>query len=116
MKPVIPDPDYSNWILQLKQKFRKSQIKAAVQVNTELLQFYWELGADIVEKQEKTNWGSKFLNQLSADLIEAFPEVKGFSLRNIIYIRQGIYFIINPIKLCNKLLHNCLSGASNNYL
>lgn len=92
MKSNISDPNYSNWILQLKQKFQQTQIKAAVKVNQELLKFYWELGADIVEKQEKTNWGSKFLNQLSADLQREFPEVKGFSLTNIKYIRQWYLF------------------------
>lgn len=92
MKSNISDPGYSNWIQQLKRKFQQTQIKAAVQVNQELLKFYWELGADIVEKQEQTNWGSKFLPQLSSDLQSEFPEVKGFSLRNIIYIRQWYLF------------------------
>lgn len=92
MNPKISDPNYRNWILQLKQKFQQTQIKAAVQVNHELLKFYWELGADIVEKQEKTEWGSKFLNQLSDDLQREFPEVNGFSLRNIKYIRQWYLF------------------------
>ena len=76
----------------MKQKFRQTQIKAAVQVNQELLKFYWDLGADIVEKQETTNWGSKFLNRVSSDLTEAFPEVKGFSISNIKYIRQWYLF------------------------
>jgi predicted nuclease of restriction endonuclease-like (RecB) superfamily len=92
MKTNNSDPDYYNWILQLKQKFRQTQIKAAVQVNQELLKFYWDLGADIVEKQETTNWGSKFLNRVSSDLTEAFPEVKGFSISNIKYIRQWYLF------------------------
>lgn len=84
--------DYYDWIKQLKQKFQQAQIKAAVQVNSELLKFYWELGADIVEKQEKVGWGSKFLNQLSSDLQKEFPEVRGFSLTNIKYIRQWYLF------------------------
>ena len=92
MKSKISDPQYNNWILQLKQKFQQTQIKAAVQVNQELLKFYWELGAEIVAKQEKTEWGNKFLNQLSDDLQREFPEVKGFSLRNIKYIRQWYVF------------------------
>lgn len=92
MKSKISDPQYNNWILQLKQKFQQTQIKAAVQVNQELLKFYWKLGAEIVAKQEKTEWGNKFLNQLSDDLQREFPEVKGFSLRNIKYIRQWYVF------------------------
>jgi predicted nuclease of restriction endonuclease-like (RecB) superfamily len=99
MKTNIFHPDYTNWILQLKQKFRQTQIKAAVKVNDELLRFYWELGADIVEKQEKTGWGSKFLNQLSSDLQSEFPEVKGFSLTNIKYIRQWHLFYKQHIKI-----------------
>jgi predicted nuclease of restriction endonuclease-like (RecB) superfamily len=92
MKPNITAPNYKDWILQLKQKFQQTQIKAAVQVNSELLKFYWELGAEIVEKQEKTEWGSKFQEQLSSDLQSEFPDVKGFSLRNIIYVRQWYLF------------------------
>lgn len=92
MRPNILGSNYSNWIVQLKQKFQQAQIKATIQVNSELLKFYWELGAEIVEKQEKTNWGSKFLEQLSFDLRSEFPEVKGFSLRNIKYIRQWYLF------------------------
>ena len=92
MRPNILGSNYSNWILQLKQKFQQAQIKATVQVNSELLKFYWELGTEIVEKQEKTNWGSKFLEQLSFDLQNEFPEVKGFSLTNIKYIRQWYLF------------------------
>jgi predicted nuclease of restriction endonuclease-like (RecB) superfamily len=104
MKPNITDPNYKDWILQLKQRFQQAQIKAAVQVNSELLKFYWELGAEIVEKQEKTEWGSKFLNQLSDDLQSEFPEVKGFSLTNIKYIRQWYLFYNQDIIIGQQLV------------
>lgn len=104
MKPKISDPIYSAWILQLKQKFQQAQIKAAMQVNQELLRFYWELGADIVEKQGKINWGSKFLEQLSFDLQSEFPEVKGFSYRNIKYIRQWYLFYIQHDPIGQQLV------------
>jgi predicted nuclease of restriction endonuclease-like (RecB) superfamily len=68
------------------------QLKAAVSVNRELLQFYWELGAEIVEKQKSAQWGSGFLKQLSQDLQAEFPELKGFSHRNIKYIKQWYHF------------------------
>ena len=71
--------EYNNWIVELKQKFQQAQIKAAVKVNSTLLEFYWELGADIVEKQKNTQWGSGFLKQLSKDLMNECPEIKGFS-------------------------------------
>lgn len=104
MRPNILGPYYSNWILQLKQKFQQAQIKAAVQVNSELLKFYWELGAEIVEKQEKANWGSKFLEQLSFDLQSEFPEVKGFSLTNIKYIRQWYLFYNQDVIIGQQLV------------
>ena len=84
--------DYREWLGQLKTRFRQVQLKAAVAVNSALLQFYWELGADIVAKQQAFTWGSGFLNQLSADLVRDFPDVKGFSPRNLKYIRQWRLF------------------------
>jgi len=92
MNNIRKNNDYLDWLKTLKNKVRQSQLKAAVAVNTALLEFYWELGADIVEKQKKTKWGSGFLNQLSQDLIAEFPNMKGFSLRNIKYIRQWHLF------------------------
>ena len=81
-------PDYRLWVGELKSRFRQVQLKAAVTVNTALLQFYWELGSDILAQQAESRWGDGFLKQLSADLMLEFPDVKGFSLRNIKYIRQ----------------------------
>ncbi|MDD1621895.1 MAG: PDDEXK nuclease domain-containing protein [Methylococcaceae bacterium] len=80
--------DYPHWLSQLKARFRQVQLKAAVAVNTELLQFYWELGADIVSKQATQAWGSGFLEKLSQDLMQEFPDMKGFSKRNLELIRQ----------------------------
>ena len=84
--------DYRAWLGELKSRFRQVQLKAAVAVNTALLQFYWELGADIVSRQAQADWGSGFLKQLSADLMHEFPEIKGFSIRNLKYIRQWYSF------------------------
>lgn len=87
--PLTPkDPEYKLWLTNLKTKFRQTQIRAAVKVSHELLGFYWELGAEIVERQRKTSWGSGFIKQLSHDLMLEFNEVKGFSRRNIETIRK----------------------------
>ena len=88
MASRLSDSDYTAWLGQLKSRFRHVQLKAAVAVNTELLRFYWELGADILSRQASQPWGSGFLARLSQDLMQDFPEVKGFSLRNLKYIRQ----------------------------
>ena len=84
--------EYKKWITDLKTKVKQAQIKAAVTVNQQLLMFYWELGADIVEKQKNTAWGEGFLKQLSRDLMAEFSDMKGFSERNLKYIRQWFLF------------------------
>ena len=87
--------NYRQWLGELKTRFRQVQLKAAVAVNTALLQFYWDLGADIVVRQAQADWGSGFLNQLSADLMHEFPEMKGFSASNLKYIRQWHLFWVS---------------------
>ncbi|HAP36377.1 MAG TPA: DUF1016 domain-containing protein [Bacteroidetes bacterium] len=89
---IISERQYKTWLTELKNKVRNTQIKAAVTVNVELLYLYWELGADIVLKQSETKWGDRFLSQLSKDLTSEFPEMKGFSERNLKYIRQWFSF------------------------
>jgi predicted nuclease of restriction endonuclease-like (RecB) superfamily len=84
------DKAYKDWLVELKQKVRTAQLKAAVAVNTELIMLYWELGKMITEKQ--TAWGSKFLPQLSKDLNSEFPNMKGFSERNLALCRQFYQF------------------------
>ncbi len=88
----IQTTEYKEFIQKIKKKAQQAQIKASVRVNSTLLEFYWELGADIVEKQKTANWGSGFLKQISKDLMNEFPDMKGFSLRNIKYIRQWYLF------------------------
>ena len=82
MKSLNINIEYKEWLLQLKQKIRQSQIKAAVRVNTTLLELYWDLGADIVNKQIESVWGSGIIKQLSVDLRAEFPDMQGFSTTN----------------------------------
>ncbi|MBM9520604.1 DUF1016 family protein [Desulforhopalus vacuolatus] len=89
---LTQDSDYLEWLKELKKKVRQSQLKAAVAVNTTLLEFYWDLGADIVEKQKNSSWGSGFLKWLSHDLMSEFPDMKGFSKRNLEQIRRWYLF------------------------
>ena len=89
---LTKDKNYYEWLKELKKKVRQAQLKAAVSVNIALLEFYWELGADIVEKQKVASWGSGFLKQLSEDLMAEFPDMKGFSEANLHYIRRWFLF------------------------
>lgn len=82
--------EYKVWLSSLKDKVRSAQLKAAISVNTALIEFYWELGKMIADK--KTAWGSKFLENLSADLKEEFPDMKGFSVSNLKYCERFYTF------------------------
>ena len=79
--------DYASWIKNLSLRFRQSQIKAAVKVNSEMLKFYFSLGADIVTKQAESKWGDGFFKNLSQDLQDALPGVKGFSETSLKYAK-----------------------------
>jgi len=80
--------DYKNW----KQSFKQAQLTAVVKVNSTLLEFYWQLGSEIAKKQLSRTWDDGFLTQLSKDLSSEFTDIKGFSLRNLKYIRQWHHF------------------------
>ena len=90
--PNIQTTEYKEFIQKIKEKARQAQIKASVRVNRTLLEFYWELGADIVEKQKTARWVSGFLKQISYDLMIEFPDMKGFSKRNLELIRKWYLF------------------------
>ncbi len=79
--------EYSSWISELKIRYQTSQIKAAVKVNKELIRFYWSLGSDIVSKKIESKWGTSFYETLSSDLTKAIPNVKGFSVTNLKYMK-----------------------------
>jgi predicted nuclease of restriction endonuclease-like (RecB) superfamily len=89
------DRQYKKWFVELKDKIRATQIKAALAVNRELLSLYWALGKEIYEKQQNANWGDTLIEQLAKDLSAAFPGVKGFSTRNLFYIRKWYIFYTN---------------------
>lgn len=83
---------YISWILDLKQKIQQSQIKAAIQVNSALIEMYWDLGKEIAERNFENTYGSGFFSQLSKDLQIEFPEIKGFSESNLKYCKRFYLF------------------------
>ncbi len=83
---TLPD-NYASWLSELKQRIAHSQYHAVLAVNTELVALYWKIGNDILERQKQQGWGSKVIEQLAKDLKQAFPEMKGFSRANLLYMR-----------------------------
>ncbi|MDR2970989.1 MAG: PDDEXK nuclease domain-containing protein [Bacteroidales bacterium] len=100
---LIKDSEYKQWLCELKQRIRQSQIKAAIKVNTELLHLYWDLGHDIVIRQMDVAWGSGFFEQLSKELRAEFPEMKGFSERNLYNIKRFYLFYNQADKILQQV-------------
>lgn len=82
------DKSYIETLNNLKQKIKIAQLKAGLAVNAEMLILYWEIGRTILERQYQEGWGSKIIDNLSHDLSISFPEMKGFSPRNLKYMRK----------------------------
>ncbi|WP_311325561.1 PDDEXK nuclease domain-containing protein [Capnocytophaga sputigena] len=104
MNDIINTTDYKDWLQSLKGRIQQSQIKAAIQVNSELLSLYWQMEKDIVEKQAQAKWGDGFLQTLSADLSKMFPTIKGFSYRNLKSMRQWYLFYNQQNRIGKQLV------------
>jgi predicted nuclease of restriction endonuclease-like (RecB) superfamily len=85
---IIKSNDYARFLSDLKEKVRTSQQKAITQVNKELILLYHHIGRQILQMQEAKGWGSKIIDQLSKDLSSSFAGIRGFSVRNLKYMRQ----------------------------
>ena len=90
--PVAMSRQYREWVKSPKTKIRRAQAKAAVRVNVELLRLYWEMGRDIAEKRMEAEYGSGFFDNLSRDLKLEFPNMEGFSVSNLKYIKRFYLF------------------------
>lgn len=80
--------DYQSFVKEIKQQIRTIQQRTVLSANKELISLYWEIGNSILIRQAEQGWGSKIVSQLSQDLRIAFPDLKGFSFRNLTYMRK----------------------------
>lgn len=115
MSELLNNSDYKNWLIDLKSTIQQRQIKAATAVNSQLIQLYWDLGKQITEKQESAKWGSGFIDQLSKDLRAEFPEMKGFSKRNLEFIRQWFLFYQDEFLIAKQLVSQLESESFEQY-
>lgn len=100
---TVISTSYKSWLKDLKQRIYSSQIKAALKVNEELLKLYWDLGNEILEKEKVKGYGTKLIEQLSADLLSEFPQIKGFSRTNLFYVRQWVSFYAQKSPIVHQL-------------
>jgi predicted nuclease of restriction endonuclease-like (RecB) superfamily len=82
----VPD-DYARWLSNLKSHIQGARARAVLAVNQELVRLYHRIGTEILERQERQGWGARVIERLSSDLREAFPDMKGFSSRNLKYMK-----------------------------
>lgn len=80
--------DYKHFLTDIKTRLQTAQIRAALATNSELIQFYWGLGTELIEKQKSHQWGTHFLEQFSHDMKQEFPEMQGFSVTNLKRMRM----------------------------
>lgn len=85
-----PLDGYDDFLRELKERVRGAQIKAALSVNRELVLLYWHIGREILARQQQQGWGTKVIERLAKDLKAAFPDMKGFSARNLKYMRAFV--------------------------
>lgn len=83
---ALPE-NYDTLLESLKTRIRQAQVKAALAVNRELVVLYWQIGKDILARQEQQGWGARVIDRLSADLRKSFPGMKGLSRTNLLYMR-----------------------------
>lgn len=85
---LTPAPTgYADWLADLKTRIHTAQQRAALAVNRELVLLYWQIGRDILVRQAEQGWGAKVIERLAHDLRTAFPDMKGFSRANLMYMR-----------------------------
>jgi predicted nuclease of restriction endonuclease-like (RecB) superfamily len=85
---MTTDEGYVQWMADIKQRFRQSQVKASVHVNTAMLEFYWSVGRDLVALRAEDRWGAGVVKQFALDMRQAFPGETGFSYSNVKYMKQ----------------------------
>lgn len=82
-----PPSGYHDWLVELKSRIHNAQQRATLAVNREMVALYWQIGSEILIRQAEQGWGAKVIERLAHDLRTAFPDMKGFSPRNLKYMR-----------------------------
>ena len=112
MPEIVPLPaDYAAWLAELKTRIHAAQQRASLAVNRELVLLYWQIGRDILARQDREGWGSKVIERLAQDLRNAFPDMKGFSARSLKYMCTFTQAWPDA-EFMHGCLHNCLATTS----
>ena len=94
---MLADREYVEWLSDVKARFRQSQIKASIRVNTDMLEFYWSIGRDLVALRAEERWGAGVVKQFALDMRQAFPDATGFSHTNVKYMKRWYLFYFKQV-------------------
>jgi hypothetical protein len=98
----VDNIEYKAWLEDIKSNIKNALVRASLKANSELIMLYWNLGKSIINKQSKSLWGDGLIKQLSKDLSSEFPEIKGFSERNLSYIKQWFKYYNDKISILQQ--------------
>lgn len=110
-----PVRKYNQWLVELKNSIHQSRLQTALKVNADMLVLYWYIGKQIIQKTEAEGWGTKVIEQLADDLQKEFPDMKGFSVRNLLYMKQfaatypDLLITQQPVALSRKNSKNLIT-------
>ena len=101
---MTADKEYVEWLADVKTRFRQSQIKASIRVNTDMLEFYWSIGRDLVALRAEERWGTGVVKQVALDMRQAFPDATGFSHTNVKYMKQWYSFYLKQVSKSQRVV------------
>ena len=101
---MLADKEYVEWVADVKHRYRQSQVKASVRVNTTMLEFYWSVGRDLVRMRAEEKWGAGVVKQFALDMRQAFPNETGFSFTNVKYMKQWYSFYSERVEKGQRLI------------
>ena len=101
---MLADKEYVEWVADVKHRYRQSQVRASVRVNTTMLEFYWSVGRDLVRMRAEERWGTGVVKQFALDMRQAFPNETGFSYTNVKYMKQWYSFYSERVEKGQRLI------------
>lgn len=106
-------PEYPQFLEDIKSRIRVARVRSMLAASRELILLYWEIGRMILDRQSAEGWGAKVVEQLASDLKRAFPDVQGFSPRNLKYMRAFAeawpdMTFVQQVAANIPWFHNCL--------
>lgn len=85
-RAALPE-EYASALATIKTRIQQERLRVVLSANAAMILLYWDIGRTILDRQERAGWGARIIDRLAADLFESFPDMKGFSPRNLKYMR-----------------------------